>query len=110
MTAHLLGRMACAWAALTFACLLYSNPGTAHEVRPAYLEVMALSDGSHRVTWKQPLVGESGIALRPVMSGGWLTGKPQVSRTPAYVVLIWKVPASAPPLTGQIISVDGLER
>lgn len=93
---------------LLFATLMPSR-AIAHEVRPASLEITALPGGGHHVTWKQPLAGEVGLALRPRMSGGWLTAPPQISRAPGYLIQSWTVPASAAPLASQRIEISGLD-
>jgi hydrogenase/urease accessory protein HupE len=96
--------------ALALVASFWSLPGNAHEVRPAYLEITEQTGGAYRVMWKQPLLGDAGVSLKPVMSGGWLAGPARFSRNPDYLVLAWTIPPTAPRLAGQTIGVDGLER
>lgn len=96
----------CVWAALL---LLFAGVAGAHEVRPAYLEVMP-TQGGWQVLWKQPVVGDTAVALQPVFSGGWLDDSTAVlSRTPTHLVKQWQVAAAQAPLEGQTITIIGLE-
>jgi hydrogenase/urease accessory protein HupE len=46
--------------------LLLAAPAYAHESRPGYLELRAVSEGRYEVLWKQPAVGELVLQLSPV--------------------------------------------
>jgi hydrogenase/urease accessory protein HupE len=82
----------------------------AHEVRPAYVEISARADG-YRVVWKQPLASLSTTPLTLRLSGGALDGRPsQVERSAAYQVLTWDVSTPTPPLDGQRLQIEGLDR
>lgn len=90
--------------------LLPALPAAAHEVRPAYLEIAANPTG-YQVVWKQPVVADVAVPIKPRMSGGWLAQAPQHAwRTPAYRVQSWRIEAPAVPLAGQTIAIDGLDR
>ena len=43
----------------------------AHEVRPAYLEIVEQSDGIYSLTWKQPSLAEARIAIDPALPQAW---------------------------------------
>ena len=45
---------------------------SAHEVRPAFLEITERADGRADVLWKQPSLGMLVVPLRPRLSGGLL--------------------------------------
>lgn len=47
-----------------------ASPASAHEVRPAYLEVTERADGKADITWKQPSVGLLVVAIKPAITGG----------------------------------------
>ncbi len=90
--------------------LLFASTAGAHEIRPAYLEVMPTQSG-WQVLWKQPVVGDTAVALQPVFSGGWLDNSPvELSRTPTHLVKQWRVAAGQTALEGQTITITGLER
>jgi hydrogenase/urease accessory protein HupE len=90
--------------------LVFAGAAGAHEIRPAYLEVMPTQSG-WQVLWKQPAVGDAAVALQPVFSGGWLDNLPaELSRTPTHWVKQWRVAATQAPLEGQTITITGLER
>lgn len=96
----------CLWVVLL---LLFAGAAGAHEIRPAYLEVMPTQSG-WQVLWKQPVVGDTAVALQPVFSGGWLDNSPAVlSHTPTHLVKLWRVPVTQAPLEGQTITISGLE-
>lgn len=44
-------------------------PAIAHEVRPAYLAIEEIEPDLHRVTWKQPVLGDRRLPLDPVLPG-----------------------------------------
>lgn len=96
--------------ACTVLLALPGGPAWGHEVRPAYLEIVPAGEG-WRVRWRQPVTGDAALALRPVLSGGWLDAPAtDVARTPGHLVREWAVPANAAPLPGQQLTIEGLER
>lgn len=97
----------CLWVLLL---VLFTSGAGAHEIRPAYLEVIPSQSG-WKVLWKQPVVGDTAVALQPVFSGGWLDNSPaELSRMPTHLVKQWRVTAAQAPLEGQTITITGLER
>ena len=90
--------------------VLFARPGLTHEVRPAYLEVTPV-DGGWQVIWRQPVIGDVAVPLRPVFSGAWLEqDADEISRTPTHLVQQWHVGSSATPIEGQTLTISGLER
>ena len=49
--------------------LLGVDTASAHEVRPAYLELREATPGEFVVLWKTPMRGEMRLALSPAFSG-----------------------------------------
>jgi hydrogenase/urease accessory protein HupE len=97
----------CLWVLLL---VLFTSGAGAHEIRPAYLEVIPSQSG-WKVLWKQPVDGDKAVALQPVFSGGWLDNSPaELSRMPTHLVKQWRVTAAQAPLEGQTITITGLER
>ena len=81
----------------------------AHEVRPAYLEITQ-SDATHySIVWKQPTLGDIALRLVPHVSNGWLAQQPEDQYASAgSLIRTWKI-ASAEPLPGSTIYIEGLE-
>ncbi len=84
---------------------------SAHEVRPAYLEITENSKHELTVIWKQPIMGEVAIRLVPHLSSGILeSSQPNVSITSSFLIKYWtKINNSKNPLYGQHIIIEGLE-
>jgi hydrogenase/urease accessory protein HupE len=102
-----------AWlASLTLLAAGLAPLATAHEIRPALLQITQQDPHHYEVLWKQPINGEVAVHLQPQLSGGALTVAPDfVNVTPSFALKIWKnVPDEPAALDGQTISVDGLQR
>jgi hydrogenase/urease accessory protein HupE len=83
----------------------------AHEIRPAYLQIKETANHSLEITWKQPLMGEYGLPLHPVISSGWLVDSlAGISYTESYLVKRWIIPPGHEALDGQTIRIIGLEK
>jgi len=83
----------------------------AHEIRPAYLEIKENADHTLSITWKQPVMGEYGVPLHPVISAGWLQDSTaEQSYTESYLVKRWKISHVHAPLDSQTITIYGLEK
>jgi hydrogenase/urease accessory protein HupE len=97
---------------IVFIILLFTFLASdAHEIRPAYLEIRETADHSLSITWKQPLMGEYGVPLHPVISAGWLQDSTaEQSYTESYLVKHWKVSPAHATLDAQTITIYGLEK
>jgi hypothetical protein len=51
------------WAYLLAALLLLGAPASAHEVRPAYLELVQIAADGYEVLWKVPALGDRRLAI-----------------------------------------------
>ena len=61
------------------------------------------------IFWKQPVSGESGIYLTPVLSSGWLTdSSSENSSSGAALIRQWKIKTTHS-VAGQTITIDGLK-
>ena len=81
---------------------------SAHEVRPAYLELREAGAGEFEVLWKTPMRGDMRLALAPEFSGRTAILTPIASRqTGDAAVQTWRLRAIEP-LRGQSIRVAGL--
>jgi hydrogenase/urease accessory protein HupE len=82
----------------------------AHEVRPAYLEIIQAHANEYDVTWKQPARGELALHLDPHLSNGWLERAPDQQYAAAgFLIRRWVIRSSqAMPLAGRSIEIEGL--
>lgn len=88
--------------------LLVGPAALAHEVRPAYLAIEEVSDGLHRVTWKQPILGDRRLPLEPVLPEHCQVlneGLPE--HTGAALIIRWDVRCD---LSHGTIRIEGLSR
>src|SRR3546814_14348832 len=95
--------------------LLWAMPfagAQAHEVRPAYLAITEHGSGRYDILWKQPVVGELVLPLRPHMSTGWLDRASRTtSVTPTHLIRTWSiVDPRRTTLDGVAITLSGLDR
>jgi hydrogenase/urease accessory protein HupE len=82
---------------------------TAHEVRPAYLELREDRAGEFDVLFKTPMRGELRLALAPTLSGRFEAVTPMTARaTGDAAVQTWRMRA-LDSLRGQTVRIAGLE-
>ncbi len=92
--------------------LLFATGGAcAHEIRPAYLELIEQPDGGVLALWKQPLVDSFGVAIAPRLSSGWLDQPPRRQwQTPSHRIQEWTIAAPRAPLQDQELRIEGLDK
>ncbi|WP_443750145.1 HupE/UreJ family protein [Asticcacaulis solisilvae] len=90
----------------------FALAATAHEVRPAFLQVTERNDGKIDVLFKQPATTTLAVRLDPDISGGLLSGQPAVVDSgTGYQTRIWKgVPTGKVGLGGRSVTIHGLDR
>jgi len=90
--------------------LIFSSKcGWTHEIRPAYLEIREIGANRVSVFWKQPVSGESGIYLIPVLSSGWLNNTASVNSSSGVALIRqWNI-KTRQSIAGQTITIDGLK-
>ena len=82
---------------------------SAHEVRPAYLELREDAPGEFSVLFKTPMRGDLRLALTPEFSGRTEALTPVTGRATGDAALhSWRLRA-LDPLHGQTIRIDGLD-
>ncbi len=92
-------------------CLLafvFALPASAHEIRPAALELTAQSDGTVAVVWKQPILSGRKLKMRPVLPDQ--CPEPETTRqviSGDAIVESWQVPCR---LDSGDVSIEGLDR
>ena len=100
----LLRRAAALAAVLACAC------ATAHEVRPAFLRVEAVSEQHYDVLWKVPLAGGVELPLAPVFPSGCVASDSGLA-TVVGTALIRRIKLHCPNgLRGGSIAIEGLSR
>ena len=84
---------------------------TAHEVRPAYLQIEQTGASTYRIVWKQPTMGDRAVHLQPHLSNGWLDRQPDDQYAAAgFLIRTWTIAASGgETLIGSTITVEGLQ-
>jgi hydrogenase/urease accessory protein HupE len=88
--------------------LLLAYTASAHELRPAYLELREEKADQFAVTWKTPMQGDARLALEPEFSGDVKAVTPMTTRKVAgAAVQTWTLRAQA--LRGQTVRIRGLE-
>jgi hydrogenase/urease accessory protein HupE len=93
--------------ALLAACA-FLVPASAHEVRPAYLAIEAMGPDLHRVTWKQPVLGDRRLPLNPVLPEHCEVEQEGVpEQTGAALIMRWDVRCD---LSHGRVYIDGLSR
>jgi hydrogenase/urease accessory protein HupE len=84
---------------------------SAHEIRPAYLQVTENVHHRFDVLWKQPSVGTQLLRLVPQVSNGLLDAKPtEESVANSFVVRRWlNVEVTRDSFDGATVQIEGLE-
>ena len=93
---------------LALIAFLCAFPASAHEMRPAYLELRETKAADFSVLWKTPMVGEMRLSLTPEFSGDAKAITEMITRTPPGAALqTWALHAAN--LRGQTLRIRGLE-
>jgi hydrogenase/urease accessory protein HupE len=88
--------------------LLLAYTASAHELRPAYLQLREEKPGQFGVTWKTPMLGDARLALEPEFGGDVKAVTPMTTRTvPGAALQTWTLGAQT--LRGQTVRIRGLE-
>jgi hypothetical protein len=97
--------------ALVVGLFAAAGAATAHEVRPAYLEIDQTAPHAFKILWKQPVMGDVAIHLVPHLSSGWLERQPSDQyATPGFLIRTWTIQApGVAALDGQTLTVEGLQ-
>jgi hydrogenase/urease accessory protein HupE len=86
-------------------------PASAHEIRPAYLQISENTQHGFDVLWKQPSIGTQVLRLAPKVSNGVLDGEPaEEGATNSFLIRRWQnVKVSRASFDGATIHIEGLE-
>ena len=95
-------------AIITISFLGYSS-AMADGVRPALLEITERTEGQFDVTWKNPMLGNQRLDLRPVLPESFSSvGESAVHAIPGAEIQRRRYKNKASSLAGETISIDGL--
>jgi hypothetical protein len=96
--------------ALALLLLVFGAAGAqAHDVRPAYLEIVERYSGELGITWKRTPAANS-AAFTPRFSTGWTDSPPATTRQAGEAIeKTWIVARPHPPLAGARLEIEGLE-
>ena len=92
------------------AIALLCASAVAHEVRPAYLRIVATAEGQYDVLWKQPVAGGRLLPLAPAFPDRCTTTATHVDTVTADALIRRLRLDCAGGLRGETIAVDGLAR
>ena len=90
--------------------LLFSVKSIAHEIRPAYLQIIQSNATDYDVYWKIPRIGEDEPNIHPVFPSFFSVkelNKP--NQSPAFVLYSYTI-SSKENLFGNTLSIDGLNK
>src|SRR5438876_1046933 len=91
--------------------MLFGSVASAHEIRPAYLEITQRESGDYSILWKRPTMGEVAVHLVPHLSNGWLDREPGAQYVAqGFLIRTWSIePRDAGVLVGSTLTIEGLE-
>jgi len=82
---------------------------SAHEIRPASLEITEAPDAT-QIVWRQPMRAGYLQPMAPHLSSGWLDAPPaEQSATSQTLTSRWRIADPGVPLAGQSLQIDGLD-
>lgn len=93
---------------LTFLCLL-NIKALAHEIRPAYLEIIQTQDDQYEVIWKVPMKGNTYPQISPLFPSNFIVKEEQEEVLPTALLKKYTAQFSAD-IHGKNISIQGIER
>jgi hydrogenase/urease accessory protein HupE len=93
-------------------CFFMATPVSAHEVRPAFLQITERANGHYDVLWKQPTMGEVAVRLEPHISGGLLDKQPTaIEAGQGFLLRAWRdLDAGPTGMEGRTVHIEGLDR
>jgi len=97
-----------AWLLALLLALVPGQQAAAHELRPAFLEIVETGPGHYRVLWKVPARGEYRLSLHVVLPDSCRETAPPVSAiVDAASTSRWEMRCDGD-LAGETIAIDGL--
>jgi len=82
----------------------------AHEIRPAYLQIIQVSETSYEVFWKVPSMGDAVPRIQPIFPKSFsVENLKSPNQIPGSVIYYYSI-NSTEPLRGQVLSIKGLNK
>jgi len=95
--------------AFALLALVLATGAHAHDVRPAYLEIVERASGELSITWKRT-ASTASPAVTPTFSTGWTDSPPTITRQAGDALeKTWIIGRGHTPLAGARLGIDGLE-
>ncbi len=95
---------------ISFFFILFSLSGRAHEIRPAYLQIIQTSETTYEVFWKVPSMGDAVPKIQPVFPPFFNIDVLKIpNQIPGSVIYSYKL-SSKEPLQGKILTIEGLNK
>lgn len=83
---------------------------SAHEIRPALLEMVEREPGLFDVKWKVPALGDRTLAITPVFPGCMKPiGPPSAHVVPGSILQYFSFKTDGQPIAGETIFIEGLQ-
>ena len=90
--------------------LLTTSLVKAHEIRPAYLQIIQVSETSYEVFWKVPSMGDAVPRIQPIFPKSFVIETlKNPNQIPGSVIYYYSL-NSTDPLRGQVLSIQGLNK
>ncbi|WP_115462532.1 HupE/UreJ family protein [Winogradskyella aurantiaca] len=90
--------------------LIFSFKSAAHEIRPAYLQLVQIDQNTYEAYWKVPILGELIPKINPVFPSGFqLEQLNRPNKAGGAVVYSYRL-KSEMALPGQVLYIDGLDK
>jgi hypothetical protein len=103
--------MARRWLTAALIAAALARPAMAHDVRPAYLELIDTGAGRIELLWKEPLLGDASLGIVPVLPESCRDVEPPATQQlPGTRIIRRVVNCGAAGLDGRTIRIDGLPR
>lgn len=99
------------WLMLCLMVGAFARPAVAHDVRPAYLQLVETGAGRIELLWKEPLLGDIGLGIVPVLPESCRDVEPPATQQLPGTRIIRRVVRCGPAgLAGLTVRIDGLPR
>ncbi len=90
--------------------LIGNSHVNAHEIRPAYLQIIQVSENSYEVFWKVPSMGDAVPKIQPVFPMEFTVENLKAPNQIPGSVIYYYVISSEQPLQGKEIFIQGLNK
>jgi hydrogenase/urease accessory protein HupE len=89
--------------------MVFSTSLSAHEIRPALLDIVEREPGFYDVKWKVPALGDRTLAIRPIFPECMRPlGPPSNHAAPGSILQYFSFKTDGQPIAGEMILIEGL--